>query len=96
MRGPLGTDLSYELKKPDEERFPLATNLFDFDTICKHFNRPEQFIRYLELRERLHGRVRTGDELNYAGYFLKYGNQNFNDNTLVTDDFSGIFDRRTD
>jgi len=93
-RGPFGTDLSYELKKPDHEPFPLALNLFDFDTICKHLNQPGQFVAYLQARERLHGRVRTGDELNFAGYFLKNGNLDFEDGTSVADDFSGIFDRR--
>jgi SEC-C motif len=92
-RGPFGTDLSYELKKPEEEPFPLALNLLDLDTICKHFSKPEQFIGYLQARERLHGHVRTGDELNYAGYFLKHGNLDFQDGTFVADDFSGIFDR---
>jgi hypothetical protein len=93
-RGPFGTDLSYQLKKSEDEPFPLAVNLFDFDTICKHLSQPEQFIGYLLARERLHGRIRTGDELNYAGYFLKHGNLDFEDGTLVNDDFSGIFDRR--
>ncbi len=93
-RGPFGTDLSYELKKPQGEPFPLALNLLDFDTICKHLGRPEQFVAYLKARESLHGRVRTGDELNFAGYFLKYGNLDFEDHTQVTDDFSGIFDRK--
>ena len=92
-RGPFGTDLSYELKKTDEEPFPLALNLLDFDSICKHLCQPDQFIAYLRARERLHGRVSTGDELNYAGYFLKHGNLDFQDGTFVSDDFSGIFDR---
>lgn len=93
-RGPFGTDLSYELKKPESEPFPLAISLFDLDTICKHINKPEQFIGYLRGREHLHGRVRTGDELNYAGYYLKFGNLEFGDHTFIADDFSGIFDRR--
>jgi SEC-C motif len=93
-RGPFGTDLSYELKKPDGEPFPLAVNLFDLDTICRHLSEPGQFVAYLDARERLHGRARTGDELNYAGYFLKYGNLNLQNNTFLTDDFSGVFDRR--
>jgi len=92
-RGPFGTDLSYELKKDDSEPFPLALGLFDFDTICKHFD-SKQFIQYLEARERLHGHVTTGDELNYAGYFLKFGHLNIEGTTFITDDFSGIFDRR--
>jgi hypothetical protein len=92
-RGPFGTDLSYELKKPDGEPFPLAVNLFDLETICKHLS-PQQLVAYLDARERLHGRVRTGDELNYAGYFLQHGNLDLQNNTFVTDDFSGVFDRR--
>jgi len=92
-RGPFGTDLSYELKKENGEPFPLALGLFDFETICKHFD-SQQFVQYLEGRQVLHGRVRTGDELNYAGYFLKFGNLDFQDHTFVTDDFSGIFDRK--
>ena len=92
-RGPFGTDLSYELKKSEDEPYPLALNLFDFETICKHINRPDQFIAYLRARERLHGRVHTGDELNFAGYFLKYGHLDFQDHTFLHDEFSGIFDR---
>jgi SEC-C motif len=92
-RGLFGTDLSYELSKPADEPFPLALRLFDFDLICKHLNGPGQFVSYLLEREGLHGHVRTGDELNFAGYFLKYGNLNFADGTMVADDFSSIFDR---
>jgi hypothetical protein len=92
-RGPFGTDLSYELKKPSSEPFPLAVNLFDFDTICKHLNTPQLMLGYLQARERLHGRTRTGDELNYAGYFLQYGNLELQDHTFLTDEFSGVFDR---
>jgi hypothetical protein len=92
-RGPFGTDLSYELERPGTEPFPLAIKLFDLDTICKHIDRPEQFIAYLSEREGLHGRVRTGDELNFAGYFFKYGNLDLGETNFLTDDFSGIFDR---
>jgi len=92
-RGPFGTDLSYELKKSESEPFPLAVNLFDLDTICKYLNKPGQFVGYLQARERMHGRVQTGDELNYAGYFLEYGNLELAEGTYIDDDFSGIFDR---
>src|SRR4029077_5670443 len=92
-RGVLGTQLSYELKKTKDEPFPLALGLFDFQTISKHFD-ANQFIRYLKAREPLHGRVRTGDELNYAGFFLKHGHLTFENGTFINDDFSGIFDRR--
>ncbi|MGB9071796.1 MAG: SEC-C metal-binding domain-containing protein [Terriglobales bacterium] len=92
-RGLFGTDLSYELKKNTGEPFPLALGLFDFQTICNHFD-GTQFLGYLQARERLHGHARTADELNYAGYFLKFGHLNFPDGMFLTDDFSGIFDRR--
>ncbi len=93
-RGPFGTDLSYELKKSPSEPFPLAVNLFDLETICKHLNSPEKFIGYLAAREKLHGHARTGDELNYAGYFYKYGNLDLEDGTFLHDEFSEIFDRQ--
>ena len=54
---------------------------------------PGKFVDYLSAREKLHGRARTGDELNYAGYFLRYGNLDLEDFTFLTDDFSGVFDR---
>jgi hypothetical protein len=93
-RGEFGTDLSYQLQKPGEEPYPLAINLFDFDTIAEHLDTPGQFLGYLSAREPLHGRVLTGDELNFAGYFLKYGNLDFPDGMLVDDSHSSIFDRR--
>jgi SEC-C motif len=92
-RGLFGTDVSYQLKKEVGEPFPLALGLFDFQTICDHFD-GTQFLQYLKSRESLHGRIRTGDELNYAGYFLKFGHLNFPDHMLLTDEFSGIFDRK--
>ncbi len=71
-RGPLGTNLSYELKKDEDEPFPLSLGLFDFQTICTNFT-ADQLIEYLRVREKLHGHATTGDELNFAGYFLKFG-----------------------
>jgi hypothetical protein len=91
-RGPFGTDLSYRLKKARGEPFPLAINLFDFETLCKNFN-GQQFLEYLHARQSLHGRVHTGDELNYAGYFLRFGNLDLTDALFLHDDFSGIFER---
>ncbi|HEY1940056.1 MAG TPA: SEC-C domain-containing protein [Candidatus Angelobacter sp.] len=91
-RGPFGTDLSYRLKKAGSEPFPLAINLFDFETVCKNFN-DQQFFSYLRARQELHGKVHTGDELNYAGYFLRFGNLDLTSDLFLHDDFSGIFDR---
>jgi hypothetical protein len=92
-RGPFGTNLSYELKKESDEPFPLSLGLFDFQTICKHFD-AGAFIEYLKARELLHGHATTGDELNFAGYFLKFGHLNLRDGEFLADDFSSIFDRR--
>ena len=92
-RGPFGTNLSYQLKKGETEPFPLSLGLFDFQTICKHFD-AAQFVAYLQARELLHGHATTGDELNFAGYFLKYGHLKLEEGTLLTDDFSSFFDRQ--
>jgi SEC-C motif len=92
-RGPLGTNLSYELEKREDEPFPLSLGLFDFQTICTHF-KADQFIEYLKEREKLHGVATTGDELNFAGYFLKFGHLNLQKGEFLTDDFSSFFDRK--
>jgi hypothetical protein len=91
-RGPLGTDLSYFLEKDDSEVFPLALRLFDFESICERIGSSERLFDYLKSRERLHGHAKTGDELNYAGYYLRYGNLSIPENMFVTDDFSSYFD----
>ena len=93
-RGEYGTDLSYLLQKPTGEPFPLSINLFDFDTVAKYLKTPELFLGYLDARESLHDRVSTGDELNFAGYFFKYGNLTFPDGMFVDDTHSAVFDRR--
>lgn len=92
-RGPLGTNLSYELKKDADEPFPLSLGLFDFQTICNHFTSDKLF-EYLTARENLHGLATTGDELNFAGYFLKFGHLNLQKGEFLTDDFSSFFDRK--
>lgn len=92
-RGEFGTDLSYLLKKSPNDPYPVSINLFDFDTIAKYLKTPELFLSYLAAREQLHGRVTTGDELNFAGYFYKYGNLDFPDGTIVDDTHSAVFDR---
>jgi len=93
-RGMFGTDLSYQLSKAESEAFPVSVNLFDFETIAQYLNTPSQFIGYLAAREAMHGRVKTGDELNFAGYFLKYGHLNIAEGVYLDDSFSAIFDRR--
>jgi hypothetical protein len=92
-RGPLGTNLSYELTKEADEPFPLSLGLFDFQTICTHFS-ADQLVEYLKARENLHALSTTGDELNFAGYFLKFGQLNLRKGEFLTDDFSSFFDRK--
>jgi len=93
-RGMFGTDLSYELSKAESEPFPVSINLLDFETIAQYLKTPDPFIGYLAAREAMHGRVKTGDELNFAGYFLKYGHLNIAEGVYLDDSFSAIFDRR--
>jgi hypothetical protein len=90
-RGPLGTDLSYFLSKDSSEPFPLAMRLFDFETICQRLVTADRLIAYLKGRETLHGRVITGDELNCAGYFLRFGNLEMPPG-MLDDDFSKVVD----
>ena len=42
----------------------------------------------------MHGVATTGDELNFAGYFLKFGHLNLQKGEFLTDDFSSFFDRK--
>ncbi len=93
-RGEYGTDLSYQLQKTSQEPYPISINLFDFETIAKYLKTPDQFLGYLAAREPLHGKVSTGDELNFAGYFFKYGNLDFPDGMWVDDIYSSVFDRQ--
>lgn len=93
-RGMFGTDLSCQLSKAESEPFPVSINLFDFETITQYLKTPDQFIGYLAEREAMHGRVKTGDELNFAGYFLKYGHLNIAEGVYLDDSFSAIFDRK--
>lgn len=93
-RGLFGTDLSYRLSKPESEPYPVSINLFDFETIAQHLRTPDQFLKYLAAREPLHGKVRTGDELNFAGYFLKHSHLNIQDNVYLDESFAAIFDRK--
>jgi hypothetical protein len=87
------TDLSLLLRKEHEEPFPLAMSLYDFETICKYMDNADKFLGYLRAREGTHGRLFTGDEMNLAGYYYKFGNLDLPDNTVVQDDFSHVFDR---
>ena len=98
----LATDLSLLLEKDPEAPFPLAINILDLDTLLDAFAYfewgPERFREYLDGREKMHGRVAAGDELEYAGYRIEHGSF---DQMFVTDfdqialnpTYSEVFDR---
>ena len=59
-RGEFGTDLSYQLQKPVDEPYPVSINLFDFGTIAKYLNTPDQLLGYLSARELLPALANSG------------------------------------
>jgi hypothetical protein len=97
--GNLATDLSTLLEKEEDAPYPLAISLFDLELLVTRLNTPEKFFDYLRQRGQLHGQVYGGDELDFAGYYLRYGNLNFSEHLrgregmiMLGGDFSRIFD----
>lgn len=97
--GNLATDLSALLEKEEEGPYPLAISLFDLELLVTRLNTPEKFFDYLRQRGQLHGLVYGGDELDFAGYYLRYGNLDFSEHLrgregmiMLGGDFSRIFD----
>ncbi|MGG1253911.1 hypothetical protein ABE205_21840 [Brevibacillus agri] len=78
--GIIGANLSLLLQKENNEPYPWSCNLFDLDTLLDGFVykglSSAQFIEYIRVREKLHERFLSSDELEIAGYFLRYGNFN--------------------
>ncbi|SDZ79141.1 hypothetical protein SAMN05421743_101215 [Thalassobacillus cyri] len=75
--GIIGVNLSYLLKKEDNEPYPWATNIFDLETgleAIKYMKKNQsEFINYLDERERYHTYLITTDELEILGYYLENG-----------------------
>jgi Predicted metal-binding protein related to the C-terminal domain of SecA len=75
--GPLATDLSMLLRKEPEDGFPWAVNIIDLSTIAEAWLDRRwgslELRRYLEQRLTLHGRVFSGYEIDYVGFFIKHG-----------------------
>ncbi|MED4991018.1 hypothetical protein [Parageobacillus toebii] len=99
--GIVGTNLSLLLEKPEDEPFPWACNLYDFSTLIDAFIykklSPEKFIEYLSSRQRLHERFLSTDELEIAGFYLRYGSfqqleKSSATHYFLTPDMSDIFD----
>jgi len=100
--GMLATDLSLLLEKDTEAPFPLAINILDLGTLLDAFAYfewgPERFREYLDGRQKMHGRVVAGDELEYAGYLIEHGSfgQLFNtkpDKIFLNPTYSEVFDQ---
>lgn len=75
--GALATDLSLLLDKAEGDRYPWVINIEDLEFLIDGFLHlgltHNDFYKYLEQREKLHGKVFGTDELEYAGAYLKYG-----------------------
>jgi hypothetical protein len=75
--GQLAIDLTLLLEKGPETPYPWAVNINDLETFLTSFPRcdasSEDFIRFLRERSERQGKLQTGDELEIAGAFLKYG-----------------------
>jgi len=73
----LATDLSLLLEREPDAPYPFAINVLDLDSLLDAFAYfewgPERFCEYLDGREKMHGRVSAGDELEYAGYLIEHG-----------------------
>jgi len=99
--GIVALNLSLLLDKPEEEPFPWSCNLYDLETLLDAFkNRgdpPQLFLRYLDERARFHKKFFASDELEIAGFYLKYGSfsrleKKEADKFMFTPDLSDIFD----
>jgi hypothetical protein len=72
--------------------------LFALELLLNRLNTPDKLLDNISQRQRLHGFVYAHDELNFAGYYIKFGNLDFSKQMsqkgmiVVGDDFSRIFD----
>jgi len=96
--GSLTTDLSLLLEKEKDAPYPWAISQFDLELLLTRINSPDKLFDYIRQRCEIHGSVFASDELDFAGYYVKYGNLNFNAqlqkaNMIVLDGkFCSIFD----
>lgn len=94
----LATQLSFLLEKGQDDPYPFAVCLFDLELIVTRLNTPDKLIDYIEQRSKLHESVHSDDELDFAGYYIRYGNLDFSeqlkkgDHIFLDGSFSKIFD----
>ncbi|MFY9341620.1 MAG: SEC-C metal-binding domain-containing protein [Planctomycetota bacterium] len=98
---PLAVDLSLLLEKDAGTPFPWAVNIHDLETLLRGWNHrgwgPAELCTYLDERSQLHGKIRSDDELDLSGYFLRHGSfrhvLDAKAEQVVLDlDYSSIFD----
>ncbi len=86
--GSLATDLSLLLEKEKYDKYPWAVNILDLKNIYDGWTYLKldeiKFRHFLEQRILLHGKVKSNDELEYAGFFIMH------------DDFSSILTSSVD
>jgi len=96
--GSLASYLSLILEKNQDDPYPLAISQFDLELLMTRLNTPEKLLDYMKQRRRLHDDVYGADELDFAGYYVRYGNLDFKKQLdeqgpiVLGGDFSSVFD----
>lgn len=99
--GLIATDLDLLLEKEATEPYPWAVSVLDLQTLAqawKFLGWDDQKLRdYLRVRIQLHGKIFSSDELDFAGYFVRYGSlekeAREGDFLFLGPDTSGVFDQ---
>jgi len=72
--GSIGCNLSFLLKKPDNEPYPWSCHLYDLEAIIDVFIHkkltPEEFLDYLNFREKFHSKFLAFYESDIVGSYL--------------------------
>lgn len=98
--GQVQIDLSSLLEIPDDSSYPWAVKLDDLETfiltLLARKKGPREFVNFLRIRESLHGKLISNDELQVCGGFLTGSlNQRLVDSKdiiMTTPDLGSIFD----
>lgn len=79
--GMLATDLTLMLDKKEDEPYPWVISLQDLKFYIECLKdidlSVDHFLNFISERIKLHGKVISNDELEYAGAYLNYGDFNF-------------------
>ena len=99
--GPIQTDLDHLLEIWDDDQYPWSICIDDLEVfllqLTKMKKKPSGLVQFLKSREKLHGRIITGDELEVCGAFLrgKLDRKLLNSDKVIalTPDLTDIFDQ---